>query len=69
MFNISFLVGLGAGFVVFLAICAISPPPHYKEGDQFLDDDLYCKNVSGAPVNEGIEDGKRDENVTVVEVP
>ncbi|BEJ12934.1 hypothetical protein CspHIS471_0301080 [Cutaneotrichosporon sp. HIS471] len=68
LFNISFLVGLGLGFVIYLAICAVSPPPHYKEGDPYLDDDLYCKNVSAVAPTDGVEDGKHDENVTVVPV-
>jgi NCS1 family nucleobase:cation symporter-1 len=36
LFQITFLVGLSIGFTVFLAICLISPPPHYKEGENFL---------------------------------
>lgn len=36
LFQITFLVGLSIGFVVFLVICLISPPPHYKEGENFL---------------------------------
>ncbi|BEI86532.1 hypothetical protein CcaverHIS002_0608190 [Cutaneotrichosporon cavernicola] len=68
LFNISFLVGLGLGFVIYLAICVVSPPPHYKEGDPYLDDDLYCKNVSAVAPTDGVEDGKHDENVTVVPV-
>lgn len=36
LFNISFLVGLSLGFVLFLTICTISPPPHRLEGDDFL---------------------------------
>jgi NCS1 family nucleobase:cation symporter-1 len=36
LFQITFLVGLSIGFVSFLIICLISPPPHYKEGENFL---------------------------------
>jgi NCS1 family nucleobase:cation symporter-1 len=36
LFQITFLVGLGIGFVSFWVICTISPPPHYKEGENFL---------------------------------
>lgn len=45
LFNISFLVGLSLGFVLFWAICTISPPPHRLEGDAFLDDARFCKSV------------------------
>lgn len=36
LFQITFLVGLCIGFVSFFVICLISPPPHYKEGEDFL---------------------------------
>jgi hypothetical protein len=36
LFQITFLVGLSIGFVSFLVICLVSPPPHYKEGENFL---------------------------------
>lgn len=36
LFQITFLVGLSTGFTVFLIICLISPPPHYREGEDFL---------------------------------
>jgi NCS1 family nucleobase:cation symporter-1 len=36
IFNISFLIGLAIGFVVFWALCFISPPPHLGEGLDYL---------------------------------
>lgn len=36
LFNISFLVGISIGFISFLAICSISPPPGKDEGLDYL---------------------------------
>jgi hypothetical protein len=36
LFQITFLVGLSIGFVSFWVICTISPPPFYREGEDFL---------------------------------
>lgn len=55
LFNISFLLGLALGFVLFLAICTVSPPPHRLEGDDFLDDARFCKSVQVAMVAESNE--------------
>jgi len=69
LFNISFLVGLGLGFVAFLVICAISPPPHYKEGLPYLDDERFCKSVTGEPLPHQVEDvDKAKDQVTTTSI-
>lgn len=52
LFNISFLVGIALGFFLFLGICIVSPPPHRLEGDDFLDDERFCKSVRIQAVGE-----------------
>ena len=36
LFNICFLCGVALGFITFIAICLISPPPFVDQGQDFL---------------------------------
>lgn len=46
LFQITFLVGLAIGFAVYFLICLITPPPHHRDGENFLDDTKYAKSVA-----------------------
>ncbi|WVQ67214.1 uncharacterized protein L199_005409 [Kwoniella botswanensis] len=61
LFNISFLVGLAIGFFVYLGICLVSPIPHQKEGLNYLDDERFCKNVSGEPSTPAVDENESED--------
>jgi NCS1 family nucleobase:cation symporter-1 len=69
LFNISFLVGLSIGFISFLVICVISPPPHKDEGLDYLDDERFCKSVRGDDIAPIGQNGIVDEEKSSTEVP
>lgn len=65
LFNISFLVALAMGFFLFLAICTISPPPHRLDGDDYLDDEQFCKSVKAVIVAESKDNSDVGSQVDV----
>lgn len=67
--QISFIIGVAIGFVAFVGICLVSPPPHVQEGEKFLDDERFSNSVSGAYVEPSPKvdtiDDKGETNVRV----